>query len=99
MEVLGGSGIDTLAMTRFIAMCGLQANRGIYPVYLFLSRPTVYITHHHCFLSHFLYSSLQFFTVRLKTVVVSLRMTLNINSSSSSSVNSERRSLTSKFSS
>lgn len=28
VEVLGGSGIDTLAMTRFIAMCGLQANRG-----------------------------------------------------------------------
>jgi len=29
VEVLGGSGLDTSLMTRFIAMCGLQANHGI----------------------------------------------------------------------
>jgi len=28
VEVLGGSGLDTSTMTRFVAMCGLQAQRG-----------------------------------------------------------------------
>jgi len=28
VEVLGGSGLDTSIMTRFIAMCGLQTEQG-----------------------------------------------------------------------
>lgn len=32
VEVLGGSGLDTSTMTRFVAMCGLQAERGTQPL-------------------------------------------------------------------